>query len=47
MSQFHPTRRFAAMILNGPYRQDSGHHAALDRAAQLDPYEPFVGRVSG
>jgi hypothetical protein len=34
-------RGSAAMLLNVPYCQDSGHHAALDRAAQINPSGPF------
>ena|SRR5713226_9935201 len=41
-SGYHPTARFASVILNGACRQYSGHPAGLAGAAQTDPKQPFV-----
>jgi hypothetical protein len=42
MSQFHPIPRFAAVIVNGAYRQYSGHPAPPGWSAQVDPTRTFA-----
>ena len=44
MTQNHPIPRFAAVILNGAYRQDGGRQAGLPGV--LKPTEAVEKRVS-